>query len=347
MMRVLIASDAWTPQINGVVRTLQQVQTLAGEFDVETHFVTPDQFRTLPLPGYAEIRLALAGAGALAAIMDKVRPDVVHVATEGPIGFAARRVCLSRGVTLTTSFHTRFPEYLHARTGFPVGVSYAALRRFHNASQGTLVSTPSLEAELQGKGFNNLMRWSRGVDLAQFKPRVASTVDWPRPIYLNVGRVAVEKNLDAFLSIDLPGTKVIVGDGPQRASLQEKYPDAVFLGALVGRELADIYAQADVFVFPSRTDTFGMVLLEALASGLPVAAYPVTGPADVIGGTQAGILCSDLRAAALDALRVDQAACLALAHSYSWQASIGQFCANLRAAHSRHADLAPSRVAMA
>lgn len=343
MMRVLVATDAWQPQINGVVRTLQQVQALAGEFGVETHFLTPDRFFSLPMPGYPEIRLALASAGAIAGIMDRERPDVVHVATEGPIGLAARRACLRRGATLTTSFHTRFPEYLHARTRFPLSLSYAFLKRFHNASHGTLVSTPSLETELRDRGFDNLMRWSRGVDLSRYKPRTASTVDWPRPVFMNVGRVAVEKNLDAFLGLDLPGTKVIVGDGPQRAELEARYPQAIFLGARVGAELADAYAQADVFVFPSRTDTFGMVLLEALASGLPVAAYPVMGPVDVIAGTGAGVLDEDLRAAALAALDIDRERCVEVARSYSWQASIGQFCANLRAAHERRTSDAPPR----
>lgn len=324
-MRVLIASDAWEPQINGVVRTLQQVRALGPELGLDLHFVTPDQFATLPMPGYAEIRLALLRPGAFARRFREIGPDIVHVATEGPIGLAARKAALDCGVPLTTSYHTRFPEYLRARLPVPTNWSYAALRRFHNAADAILVSTPSLEEDLLARGFRNIRRWSRGVDLARFSPRLEDRAEWPRPVFLNVGRVAVEKNLDAFLSLDLPGTKVVVGEGPQRAELSARYPDAVFLGARTGDELAEIYRQADVFVFPSRTDTFGVVLLEALASGLPVAAYPVMGPVDVLGGTQAGILSEDLRMAALASLTLDRTACLALAARYSWRAAITQF----------------------
>ena len=329
MMRVLVASDAWEPQINGVVRTLQQVQALAPEFGAETLFVTPDQFRSIPMPGYPEIRLAFASTSALTRTMDEFKPDVVHVATEGPIGLAARNASIARKIPLTTSYHTRFPEYLRARAPVPTSLSYSLLRRFHNAAAGILVSTPSLEDDLRQRGFNNLMRWSRGVDLDLYRQRTVSTVDWPRPIFLNVGRVAVEKNLEAFLRLDLPGTKVIVGDGPQRAELASQFPDAIFLGAKTGQELADIYAQADVFVFPSLTDTFGVVILEALASGLPVAAFPVMGPADILSQTNAGSLSHDLHEAALTCLSVDRTACLDLASQYSWRASVRQFCRNL------------------
>ena len=339
MMRVLIASDAWEPQINGVVRTLQEVQALAPEFSVETLMVTPDQFRSLPMPGYPEIRLALASASALQQTMAAFRPDVVHVATEGPIGLSARNASAKLGVPLTTSYHTRFPEYLRARAPIPTSVSYALLRRFHNAAAGILVSTPSLEEDLTRRGFKNLMRWSRGVDLDRYSPRVASTVDWPRPVFLNVGRVAVEKNLEAFLSLDLPGTKVIVGDGPQRAELASRFPDAIFLGAKTGKELADIYAQADVFVFPSLTDTFGVVILEALASGLPVAAFLVMGPADILPNGRAGVLSHNLREAALACVSVDKAQCLELASQYTWRASVRQFCSNLATARQNDALL--------
>lgn len=324
-MRVLIASDAWEPQINGVVRTLQQVRALGPELGLDLHFVTPDQFTTLPMPGYAEIRLAVPMPGTFARRFHAIRPDIVHVATEGPIGFAARKAALDCGVPLTTSYHTRFPEYLRARLPVPTRWTYGALRRFHNAADAILVSTPSLEHDLLARGFRNIRRWSRGVDLARFSPRLEDRVEWPRPIFLNVGRVAVEKNLDAFLSLDLPGTKVIVGEGPQRAALSARYPDAVFLGAQTGEELAEIYRQADVFVFPSRTDTFGVVLLEALASGLPVAAYPVMGPLDVLGGSKAGILSEDLRLASLACLTLDRACCVSLAAQYSWRAAIKQF----------------------
>ncbi|MGL5446687.1 MAG: glycosyltransferase family 4 protein [Rhabdaerophilum sp.] len=324
-MKVLIASDAWEPQINGVVRTLQQVRALGPGLGMDLHFLTPDQFRTMPMPGYSEIRLAMLTPGSIAARFRQIKPDIVHVATEGPIGLAARNVALKHRVPLTTSYHTRFPEYLRARLPVPVSWSYAALRRFHNAAEAILVSTQSLEDDLRSRGFKNIRRWSRGVDLSRFSPRIEAREDWPRPVFLNVGRVAVEKNLEAFLSLDLPGTKVIVGEGPQLAALKAQYPDVVFLGAKTGAELAEVYRQADVFVFPSRTDTFGVVLLEAMASGLPVAAYPVMGPIDIIGGTKAGVLGEDLRMAAQACLTLDPADCVAVAAQYSWQAAIKQF----------------------
>lgn len=324
-MKVLIASDAWEPQINGVVRTLQKLRELGPSVGLDLHFVTPDRFPTLPMPGYPEIRLALLRPGAFSSEFNRIKPDIVHVATEGPIGLAARQTALKQGVPLTTSYHTRFPEYLAARLPVPERWSYGALRWFHNAADAILVSTPSLEQELREKGFGPLRRWSRGVDLAQYSPRTASTVDWQRPVFLNVGRVAVEKNLEAFLSLDLPGTKVVVGDGPQRAELEARFPDAIFLGARTGGELAEIYRQSDVFVFPSRTDTFGVVILEALASGLPVAAYPVMGPIDVLGGTRAGALSEDLRMAVMAALTIDQRECLGLAQTYDWHGSVIQF----------------------
>jgi glycosyltransferase involved in cell wall biosynthesis len=336
-MRVLLATDAWEPQINGVVRTLQQVRQHGPSLGMDLALVTPDQFRNFPMPGYPEIRLAMVRASDLEKRMAAFRPDVVHVATEGPIGLAARRATLRQGLPLTTSYHTRFPEYLRARLPIPVAFTYALLRRFHNAADAILVSTPSLKADLAARGFSNLMHWSRGVDLGLYHPRTQSTVKWPRPVFLNVGRVAVEKNLEAFLALDLPGTKVIVGDGPQRAALQARFPEAVFLGSKTGADLAAVYRQADVFVFPSRTDTFGVVLLEALASGLPVAAYPVMGPKDVLADTGAGVLDEDLRAAALGCLSVDRQACLALADRYRWDVSIRQFRDTLALACRDHA----------
>lgn len=335
-MRVLLATDAWEPQINGVVRTLQQVVALGPSLGMEIALVTPDQFRNFPMPGYSEVRLARVPAGALDARIEAFRPDVVHVATEGPIGIKARAATLRHNLPLTTSYHTRFPEYLRARLPVPLALSYAMLRRFHNAADAILVSTPTLEQDLATRGFRHLMRWSRGVDLGHYHPREQSCIDWPRPVFLNVGRVAVEKNLDAFLSLDLPGTKVIVGDGPQRAELMARYPEAVFTGAKTGAELAEFYRQADVFVFPSRTDTFGVVLLEALASGLPIAAFPVMGPKDVIGETKAGILSPDLREAAMQCLTLDRSACTALADQYRWENSIRQFRDSLGTAINRH-----------
>lgn len=340
-MRILIATDAWTPQVNGVVRSLQNTAREAKALDATIEFLTPSDFRTVPMPTYPEIRLALATRSMVARRMDEIGADFVHIATEGPVGLLARRVCLSRGQSFTTSYHTRFPEYLAARAPVPQSLSYAWLRRFHNAGSGIMVSTGTLEVELRGRGFQNIMRWSRGVDAQMFRPRPPAEQDdfvasLPRPIFLSVGRVAVEKNISAFLDLDLPGSKVVVGDGPARAELEAKHPDAHFLGLKEGEALARIYAAADVFVFPSLTDTFGIVLLEALASGLPVAAFPVTGPMDVIGEAKGtapvGILDHDLRQAALGALELDREAARAYAQRYSWRACTEQFLGNIRTA---------------
>ena len=284
MTKLLIATDAWGPQINGVVRSLENIAAHAASFDMEVRFLTPSDFWTMPLPGYGEIRLALTNHRKIAATIADFAPDFVHIATEGPIGLAARRACLRERRPFTTSYHTRFPEYLAARLPVPIRLSYAILRRFHNAAAGTMVSSASLENVLAGRGFRNLMRWSRGVDETLFRPRPENVLDaLPRPIFLFVGRLAVEKNVEAFLRLDLPGSKVVVGNGPLQARFTATYPNVHFLGALCGEGLAKVYSSADVFVFPSLTDTFGIVLLEALASGVPVAAFPVTGPIDVIG----------------------------------------------------------------
>jgi glycosyltransferase involved in cell wall biosynthesis len=343
-MRILIATDAWTPQVNGVVRSLQNTAREAALLGARIDFLTPGDFRTLPMPTYPEIRLALATPGMVARRMDEIGADFVHIATEGPIGLMARRVCLRRGRSFTTSYHTRFPEYLAARAPVPQALSYAFLRRFHNAGAGIMVSTATLESELRGRGFHNIMRWSRGVDAELFRPRPydemdALVRDLPRPIFLSVGRVAVEKNIDAFLALDLPGSKVVVGDGPARAELEKRYPQVHFLGLQQGEALARIYSAADVFVFSSLTDTFGIVLLEALASGLPVAAFPVTGPMDVIGeapaDAPAGVLDSDLRRAALAALELDREDARDYAMNFTWRACTEQFLHNIEAAQAR------------
>ncbi|MGQ4273094.1 glycosyltransferase family 4 protein [Terrihabitans sp. B22-R8] len=318
-MRILIVTDAWHPQVNGVVRTLDRVASEVRRMGHEVQVLTPNEFRTVPLPSYPEIRLAITPPGAVARHVSLFAPDHLHIATEGPLGQAARRACLNRGWSFTTSYHTRFPEYLRARLPVPERWSYAFLRRFHNAGRGTLVATASLRAELAERGFTKLRPWTRGVDSELFRPRESSVLDLPRPIFLSVGRVAVEKNIEAFLSLDLPGTKVVVGEGPALASLQAQFPDAVFLGKHTGEDLARLYASADVFVFPSLTDTFGIVVLEALASGLPVAAYPVTGPLDVVGGTGAGVLDKDLRKAALAALDIPREKARELALKHSWE----------------------------
>lgn len=329
-LRVLVATDAWHPQVNGVVRSLDAVAREAPPLGAEISFLTPQGFPGVPMPTYPDIRLSLVSPGTISRRIEAMMPDHVHIATEGPIGLLARRHCLRRNMAFTTSYHTKFPEYVAARLPVPERVSYAMLRRFHNAAAGVMVSTPSLEADLEARGFRHLMRWSRGVDTALFRPDQPGTLDLPRPIALFVGRVAVEKNIEAFLAFDWPGAKVVVGDGPARGALAARFPGAHFLGLQEGAALAAIYASADVFVFPSLTDTFGIVLLEALASGLPVAAYPVTGPLDVIGAHPVGALDDDLGAAARRALTMSRQACRDYALQFSWQASARQFLGNIR-----------------
>jgi glycosyltransferase involved in cell wall biosynthesis len=329
--RVLVVSDAWHPQVNGVVRTLSiVVDALRAEGDV-LEVIGPDRFASVPMPGYPEIRLALAPGRKLARLVEDFAPDAVHVSTEGPLGWAMRGICRKRGWRFTTSFHTRFPDYLHARTRIPTPWSWAVMRRFHAAGAGTFCAAPSLARELSSRGFTHVVPWSRGVDLARFRPDAATHgapepwEDLPRPVFLYAGRVAIEKNIEAFLALDLPGSKVVVGDGPQRAALMRRFPEAHFAGWREQDALARCYARADVFVFPSRTDTFGLVLLEALASGAPVAALPVAGPLDVIGDAPVGALDADLRAACLRALEVDRARCRAHAERSSWAACAHRF----------------------
>ncbi len=330
-MRVLIVSDAWRPQVNGVVRTLE---ALLGELAALGHHaevIGPDRFRTLPCPSYPDIRLSLRPQRKLAALIAAFAPEALHIATEGPLGLAAARWARARGLAYTTAYHTRFPEYLRARTGLPLAPVYAWLRRFHGRGGGVMVATESLRAELAGRGFARLRPWSRGVDLALFRPAPAEAWDLPRPIFLYVGRIAVEKNIAAFLDLDLPGSKLLIGDGPQRAALQRRYPGAIFAGPRHGAALARAYAGADALVFPSRTDTFGLVVLEALACGTPIAAYPVSGPRDILAGAGGciGALDEDLRAAALAALTADRTACRRHAEGFGWAACAHGFLANL------------------
>ena len=340
-MRVLIATDAWHPQVNGVVRTLTSLQGSARKLGAEVGFVTPDGFPTVPLPTYPGLRLALPRRREIARRIEAFRPDVIHVATEGTIGHAVRGYCLRRGLPFATSFHTKFPEYISARFAVPEALSYMALRRFHARAAVTMASTASLIRELRERGFGRLAVWARGVDTELFRPAPAAMLDLPRPIFMNVGRVAVEKNLDAFLSLDLPGSKVVIGEGPHEAELKRRHPHAHFLGARHGRDLAAHIAAADVFVFPSRTDTYGVVQLEALACGVPIAAFPVTGPRDVIGGSVVGVLDEDLRSACLAALRIPREACRSFAAEHSWERSAQQFLRNLDCA------LIPNRAARA
>lgn len=328
-MNLALVTDAWLPQINGVVTTL--LKTVEG---VETHghcltVIHPGLFRTVPCPGYPEIRLAVLPRRRLAKILDEVRPDAVHIATEGPLGFAARAYCLARGACFTTAFHTRFPEYVKVRIGMPAAATYRFLRWFHGPAHRVMVSTPSLANELARRGFQNVGLWSRGVDTALFRPLPKDYLDGSRPIYLYAGRVAVEKNLEAFLGLDLEGSKYVVGDGPAIASLRARHPDVQFTGYKTGEDLVRHLAAADVFVFPSRTDTFGLVLIEALACGVPVAAYPVQGPADIIVNGVNGYLDEDLGTAARRAFGLDPAACRASAERFSWAASTRQFMENL------------------
>lgn len=325
MSRILLATDAWHPQVNGVVQTLSQLAVHASRFGAEIVFLTPEPFRTVALPTYADIRLAVATPRMIARQIEKVRPDAIHIATEGPVGYWTRHYCRRHQIPFTTSFHTRFAEYAAARVPIPQAWVWAWLRRFHGAARATMAATPALIAELGARGFAHLVLWPRGVDAGRFRPRADADLGLPGPIFLSVGRVAVEKNLEAFLALDLPGTKVVVGDGPARAELSRRYPSAVFLGSQTGEALARIYAAADVFVFPSRTDTYGLVLLEALASGVPVAAFPVTGPVDVIGSAPVGRLDEDLRVACLSALSTPRAACRAFALERSWEASTRAF----------------------
>ena len=303
MTHILVATDAWHPQVNGVVRTLTMMAEAAKGFGVDISFLTPQSFPTFAMPSYPDLRLALPGPSKIARLIEAAKPDGIHIATEGPIGFMVRRYCRKRGLPFTTSFHTRFPEYVSARSPIPERWVWRVLRWFHKPSQAVMAATPALAAELRARGFRNVVLCSRGVDTSLFHPRTTDLC-LPVPVFLSVGRVAVEKNLEAFLELDLPGTKLVVGDGPDRSALERRFPDAVFLGARHGEELAEIYAAADVFVFPSKTDTFGLVLLEALASGLPVAAFPVAGPRDVIGTAPVGVLNEDLRTACLEALGI-------------------------------------------
>jgi glycosyltransferase involved in cell wall biosynthesis len=334
-MRIAIVTDAWLPQVNGVVRTLGQTIREATAAGHEVSVISPADFRTVPCPTYPEIRLALFPGRRVRRRLDELRPDAVHVATEGPLGLAARNWCVRRGWPFTTAYHTQFPEYVRARAPIPLRAGYAAVRWFHGRAARTLVTTPSMMRHLEAHGFRNLTLWGRGVDTDLFRPRGKDFLDLPRPVWLYIGRVAVEKGVEDFLKLDLPGTKLVVGDGPAAADLRVRYPDAVYAGYRHGEDLAAHIAASDVFVFPSRTDTFGLVLLEAMACGVPVAAYPVTGPIDVVRNGITGVLDEDLRAAALAALDLDPDACRAQALQNSWEAATRQFLGSLAVADAR------------
>jgi glycosyltransferase involved in cell wall biosynthesis len=342
-MRILIATDAWRPQVNGVVATLERMTQAAAEFGAEFEFLTPQGMWTAPMPTYPDIRVAITTPGEITRRIEEAAPDHIHIATEGPIGWLTRRYCLKNKRLFTTSYHTRFPEYIAARTGLPEGLTYAGLRCFHAPSAAVMAPTPTIGADLTRRGFERVRVWSRGVNHALFRPRSQRAFDLPRPIFLCVGRVAMEKNLEALLGLDLPGSTVIVGDGPARAALERGFPHAHFLGALYGEALAETYASADVFVFPSRTDTFGIVLIEAMASGLPVAAFPVPGPIDVVG-PEAGVLDEDLRAACLKALTIPREAARAYSLRYTWRESARQFLGHIEASRQKFVRVRPRKL---
>lgn len=330
-MRILIVSDAWKPQVNGVVRTLEwTLKSLAESGHIAT-VLGPNEGISLPCPTYPEIRLSLRPFALIRNAYKSFQPDAIHIATEGPLGLAARFFCQRHGLAFTTSFHTKFPEYVEARCGLPAAWMYSAVRWFHSASQCVLTTTPTMERELRDHGFENLQVWSRGVDTELFRPRPRHdlAIQTDQKVALYVGRVAVEKNLEDFLSLPFSGVKYVVGDGPQLPELKEKYPDVHFVGARFGVDLARYYASADVFVFPSRTDTFGLVLLEALACGVPVAAYPVPGPLDVIGTAPVGCLHNNLSVAVEEALKISRTACRDHAMGFSWSVCTQQFLRNL------------------
>ncbi|MBB6124863.1 glycosyltransferase [Sphingobium subterraneum] len=341
-MRIAIATDAWTPQVNGVVRTLLRTVEMLKARGHAIGLITPDQFLTMPMPGYSQIRLAVAPRAGCRRRLDALAPEVVHIVTEGPIGWSARRWCIDRGVPFTTAFHTRFPDYAAVRTGISAEYFWPVMRRFHRPSATVFVSTQRLKDELGYRGIAGAHLWSRGIDASLFHPDGAhhpALADLPRPLMLSVGRVASEKNLDAFLELDMPGTKIVVGDGPARAGLQKRYPAALFLGSLSGEALASAYRAADVFVFPSLTDTFGLVMIEALACGIPVAGFPVPGPLDVIGAAghgpedrlneAVGALDDDLAQAIGRALGLRKRAAAPYGRSFDWERCTDQFVAGL------------------
>jgi glycosyltransferase involved in cell wall biosynthesis len=329
-MRILVATDAWQPQLNGVVSTLTALARAVQARGARLEFLTPEGFPTFSVPGYSSVRVAIPSPAAIARRISAISPDAIHIATEGPIGWLVRRYCRAHRLPFTTSFHTRFPDYASARLPIPDSWVWRSLRRFHNTAAAVMTATPTLVSELEERGFRNVVLWPLGVDTELFSPRSRMELGFPRPLFLTVGRLAIEKNLEAFLSLDLPGTKLVVGDGPLRGDLARRYPDAVFLGARQGGELAAIYASADVFVFPSRTDTFGLVLLEALASGVPVAALPSQAPRYVIGAAPVGVMREDLQAACLRALTLSRAACRSYALQVTWEDSARSFLANVR-----------------
>ena len=350
-MKILIASDAWDPQTNGVVTTLKATIDTLSQLGHEVRVISPQGLASIPAPSYPEIRLAIAPGFHIARTVKSFRPHAIHISTEGPIGVSMRRYCRRHRLPFTTSYHTKYPEYLNARWPIPLSVSYAWLRRFHGAATRTFVSSNSLRALLSDKGFEHLHRWQRGVDLGLFRPLPdqppAELANVPRPLMAYMGRVAVEKNIDAFLRLDLPGTKLVIGNGPARDELSRRYPEARFVGFRYADELAAMLSAADVFVFPSLTDTFGLAMIEAMACGLPVAAFPVSGPVDVIEPGVTGVLDNDLAAAIRSALLLDRRVCAARAKTFTWEAATEEFLDGLEPIPAgARAALSPSGSAM-
>lgn len=328
-LRITLISDAWEPQVNGVVTTLKNTSKALKSLGHEVQLITPDLFRTWPCPGYPDVGLAFLCGPKMRPLVKDFDPDAIHILTEGPVGYAVRRFCKHYDYVYTSSFHSQFPDYFKMRIGFPLCISRAYLKWFHHKSERVMVASASLEQELAQQGYKRLVKWSRGVDTELFRPRTKNFIQDCRPVFLYAGRVAIEKNLEAFLKLDLPGSKYIIGDGPQRKQLEEKYPEARFMGYQRGVNLARYYAAADVFVFPSQTDTFGNVMLEALACGTPVAAFPVAGPKDIITDTRVGCLHNDLQQAAFTALILNADACREFALNYSWVSCTRQLLSNL------------------
>ena len=338
-MKIMIITDAWDPQVNGVVRTLKQTRAELTAMGHEVEMITPNGFKSIPCPTYPDIALSLFPGKEVARRIKAFAPDAMHIATEGPLGLSARSYAVKNHLPFSTAYHTRFPEYVKARTGIPLAITYTFIRWFHGPSMAVMAPTIVVKDDLEKYGLNNVVLWSRGVDLDVFKMQESKALNTAHPIFLYVGRVAIEKNINAFLEIDLPGSKWVVGDGPAMAGIKEKYPDINYLGVLQQHELAKVYAAADVFVFPSKTDTFGLVLLEAMACGTPVAAYPVTGPIDVLGDSPAGAMNADLREACIAALRIPREVARAHAEKFSWRAASEQFLNHLKPVPSTEVHL--------
>lgn len=324
--RILVVTDAWHPQVNGVVRTIMNTQAELEQMGCEVVLITPKDYQTFPCPSYPEIRLSITTSREVASRIRQLRPDAIHIATEGPLGWAARNACVSNHWKFTTAYHTRFPEYVHARTRLPLSWFYRLFRWFHAPASAVLAPTPAIITHLESKGFKNVHFWSRGVDHKIFFPRIQQRpVNLEHPIWLYAGRLAIEKNVEAFLELDLPGEKWVAGEGPLEASLKRRYQNVRWVGVISQHELANLYSRADVFVFPSKTDTFGLVLVEAMACGLPVAAYPVAGPLDVLGDSGAGVMDMDLRQACLQSLSISRERAINRAQVFNWRTATEQF----------------------